>query len=159
MKYIFLLSFILNINLTFANNSVSCDFEEVYDDGSTQFGYLYYNDGLLRYEYIDKQLFTIIYNNDYFVIRNDDQNIVSKLENDDVLNELKLIIENYPNIKNIYNNGDVKIKIQNSLEFNFLKRISINSNETNLSIYFINCGFENIPKNFFQPFALTKIKK
>ena len=29
MKYIFLLSFILNINLTFANNSVSCDFEEL----------------------------------------------------------------------------------------------------------------------------------
>ena len=75
MKYIFLLSFILNVNLTFANKSVSCDFEEVYEDGSTQFGHLYYNDGLLRYEYLDKQLFTIIYNNDYFVIRNDNQNI------------------------------------------------------------------------------------
>ena len=118
-----------------------------------------FNDGLLRYEYKDTQLFTIIFNNDYFLIRNDNQNTINKLENDDILNELKLIIKKYPEIDDFYNNNDLKIKITHSKEIDFIKRISINSEKVNLSIYFINCNFKDIPKRLFQPFAFEKIKK
>tara|TARA_B100000242_G_scaffold279307_1_gene237709 strand:- start:1407 stop:1886 length:480 start_codon:yes stop_codon:yes gene_type:complete len=159
MKYLFFFSCLLIFNSSFAGNSVSCDFEEVYEDGSTQSGYMLFNDGLLRYEYKDTQLFTIIFNNDYFLIRNDNQNTINKLENDDILNELKLIIKKYPEIDDFYNNNDLKIKITHSKEIDFIKRISINSEKVNLSIYFINCNFKDIPKRLFQPFAFEKIKK
>ena len=39
MKYLFFFSCLLIFNSSFAGNSVSCDFEEVYEDGSTQSGY------------------------------------------------------------------------------------------------------------------------
>ena len=39
-----------------------------------------FSDGLLRYQYNDEQLFTIIYNKDYYVIRNDKNSIVNKLK-------------------------------------------------------------------------------
>ena len=158
MKYIYVFIFLIIFNYTHANNSVRCDFEEVYQDGSTQFGHLLFNNGLLRYEYKDKQLFTIIYNRNYFIIRNDNQNIVNKLENDDILNQLKFIITNYPDTKNFYTSGHIDINIQNSKEINFLKRVSIKSDKVNLSIHFIDCIFEDISRQYFQPLPLKKIK-
>ena len=44
------------------------------------------------------------------------------------------------------------------MDNNFLKRISINSPDANLSIYFINCNFEDIPKRYFQPFLVPEIR-
>ena len=157
MRYLFIFFFIINFKVTVAK-SVKCEFEEVYQDGSIQSGDMLFSDGLLRYEYYDKQLFTIIFNNDYFVIRNDNKNSVSKLNNDLVLNELKSLINNYPNIKMFYSKDNINIKIHESKDNNFLKRISINSPDANLSIYFINCNFEDIPKRYFQPFLLPEIR-
>ncbi len=158
MKYFYFLFLIFFFNQSYAN-SVSCEFEEVYQDGSIQTGYMLFSDGLLRYQYSDKQLFTIIYNSNYYVIRNDDKNIINKLKNDPILNELKHIIADYPKIKNIYAKDDLKITIHNSQEVEFIKRISINSQKVNLSIYFIDCEFEDISKKYFQPFSLLKIKQ
>ena len=157
MRYLIIFFLTINFKISEAK-SVKCEFEEVYQDGSIQSGYMLFRDGLLRYEYDDKQLFTIIFNKDYFVIRNDNKNSVSKLNNDVILNELKSVINNYPNIKTFYNNDDINIKIHESKDKNFLKRISINSPDANLSIYFINCNFENIPKRYFQPFLLPEIR-
>ena len=157
MRYLIIFFLIINFKVSKAK-SVKCEFEEVYQDGSIQSGNMLFRDGLLRYEYDDKQLFTIIFNKDYFVIRNDNKNSVSKLNNDLILNELKTVINNYPNIKTFYTNDDINIKIHESKDHNFLKRISINSPDANLSIYFINCNFENIPKRYFQPLLLPEIK-
>ena len=157
MKYVYTFILIFILNLSYAS-SIKCEFEEVYQDGSIQSGHMLFNNGLLRYEYNDKQLFTIIYNDDYFVIRNDNNKVVNKLKNDEILNELKSIIKNYPEIKNTYSRDDIKISIQDSQTIDFIKRVSIKSQKVNLSIYFINCNFENIPKVFFQPFALKEIK-
>ena len=154
MRYLLIFFLIITFKDSVAK-SVKCEFEEVYQDGSIQSGDMLFHDGLLRYEYYDKQLFTIIFNKDYFVIRNDNQNIVNKLENDAILNELRNIITNYPKIKSSYSQNGVEIKIQNSKEINFPKRISINSDEVNLSIYFINCNFGDFPKRYFQPFSLA----
>ena len=67
MKYFYFLFLIAFFNQSYAN-SVSCEFEEVYQDGSIQTGYMLFSDGLLRYQYSDKQLFTIIYNSNCTVI-------------------------------------------------------------------------------------------
>lgn len=157
MRYLIIFFLIINFKVSEAK-SIKCEFEEVYQDGSIQSGSMLFRDGLLRYEYDDKQLFTIIFNNDYFVIRNDNKNSVSKLNNDLILNELKSVIKNYPNIKTFYSNDDINIKIHESKDNNFMKRISINSPDANLSIYFLNCNFEDIPKRYFQPFLLPEIK-
>lgn len=157
MRYLIIFFLIINFKVSEAK-SIKCEFEEVYQDGSIQLGSMLFRDGLLRYEYDDKQLFTIIFNNDYFVIRNDNKNSVSKLNNDLILNELKSVIKNYPNIKTFYSNEDINIKIHESKDNNFMKRISINSPDANLSIYFLNCNFEDIPKRYFQPFLLPEIK-
>ena len=158
MKFLFFIIALLFLKQSYAN-SVSCEFEEVYEDGSTQTGKMLFSDGLLRYQYNDEQLFTIIYNKDYYVIRNDQNSIVNKLKTDVILNELKFIIADYPKIKNTYIKDDLKITIQNSQVIDFIKRISINSQKVNLSIYFINCKFDSISKGFFQPFSLKKIRK
>ena len=157
MRYLIIFFLIINFKVSEAK-SIKCDFEEVTQDVSIQSGSMQFLDGLLRYEYDDKQLFTIIFNNDYFVIRNDNKNSVSKLNNDLILNELKSVIKNYPNIKTFYSNDDINIKIHESKDNNFMKRISINSPDANLSIYFLNCNFEDIPKRYFQPFLLPEIK-
>ena len=157
MRYLLIFFLIINFKASVAK-SVKCEFEEVYQDGSIQSGDMLFHYGLLRYEYYDKQLFTIIFNKDYFVIRNDNRKSVSKLDNNLILNELKSVINNYPNIKTFYSNENINIKIQESMDNNFLKRISINSPDANLSVYFINCNFEDIPKRYFQPFLVTEIR-
>ncbi len=158
MKYLYFIIFTIFLNQLHAS-SVSCEFEEVYKDGSTQTGHMLFSDGLLRYQYNDNQLFTIIYNKNYYVIRNNENSIVNKLDTDDVLNELRFIIDDYPKIKNEYIKDDLNITIQNSQVTEFIKRISIKSQKVNLSIYFINCKFEVIPKGFFEPFSLKEIRK
>ena len=157
MRYIYLFSFIISLNLGYAK-SVKCEFEEVYQDGSIQSGLMLFNDGLLRYQYNDKQLFTIIFNKNYFVINNNNKNAVSKLKDDSILNELKLIINNYPKIKRVYSKDEIEIKLFDSKEHKFLKRVSINSPNVNLSIYFINCNYEFISSRYFQPLLLPDIK-
>ena len=140
-------------------NSIKCKFEEVYQDGSIQSGQMFFDNGLLRYQYKDQQLFTIIFNKHYYVIRNDNRSIVNKLENDLVLNELKSIIKNYPKIENSYIKNDIKIKIYNSHKTSFIKRIAINSQKANLSIYFVDCKFDKIPKTYFQPFSVHEMNQ
>ena len=68
MKLFFFFIFFLFSHLSNAK-SIQCNFEEVYQDGSLQFGKVLFHEGLLRYQYSDQQLFTIILNKDYFVIR------------------------------------------------------------------------------------------
>ena len=58
MRYLFIFFFIINFKVTLAK-SVKCEFEEVYQDGSIQSGNMLFSDGLLRYEYYDKQLFEV----------------------------------------------------------------------------------------------------
>ena len=156
MKYFYILIFLFCINQS-NSSGIKCNFEEVYQDGSIQSGILLFNDSLLRYQYFDKQLYTIIYNKDYFVVKNDNQEIVNRIDKNEILDELSIIISNFPKIKNNYTKKDIKITIENSSDNNFIKRISINSPKINLSIYLIDCDFKDISTNHFQPFLLTNI--
>ena len=56
---------LLQVNLSFALE-VSCNFEEVYGSGDTQQGILLLKDQKLRYQYFDKDLFTIIARDENF---------------------------------------------------------------------------------------------
>lgn len=158
MKYLLAFFLILNFNKAIAQN-IKCNFEEVYQNGDVQEGTIIYSDGLLRYQYDDKQLFTIIYNQDYFMIRNNDPGIINKLENNEVLNELKFIISNYKSLNSFYSKDHLKIKIEKSLSMDFIKRIIINSQKANLSIHFYNCTTQTFAQKYFQPFALIEIPK
>lgn len=149
---IYLCIIFFNFFPIYAKN-ISCDFEEVYPDRTTQFGKILFRDGLLRYEYYDKQLFTIVYNNNYYVIRNDDKNVITKLEKDDLLDEISNILNNYPEIENKYAKNNLVINIENKNDQEFIKRLSIVSEKVNLSIYFRDCEFKPISKKYFQPFS------
>lgn len=153
-----ILIFILSLFSNLSNaKSFQCNFEEVYQDGTLQFGQVLFHEGLLRYQYNDKQLFTIIFNEDYYAIRNDKPEIVNKLEKNILLDELSNVLANYPNIKKNYKTNDIKISIESSHNSNFLKRISIISPDTNLSIYLINCDTKKLSKKYFQPFFIVDI--
>lgn len=154
MKYFISLIFLFVFSLA-EGKSMQCDFEEVYKNGDIQQGKIFYKNNLLRYQYQDKQLYTIIYNKEYFVVRNDNKNIINKLKKDDILDELTDIIANYPNINNLYIRNNMEFNIEPSLTHDFIKRIIIKSEKMNLGIYFFNCKGEKLSDNYFEPFALN----
>ena len=113
---------------------------------------------MLRYQYYKHDLFTIIAkNNNYFLIDNHSkvvQKLNKKTESLEILIE---IISDFPNINNIYNNNDLIIKIEKSND-KFLKRVSIQSDELNLSINIMNCKFDEINKKYFRQFNFVEFK-
>ena len=140
--------------------SINCKFEEVYHDGSIQKGSILFHDGSLRYEYIDKNLYTlIIYNTNFFLIRNSDKNIVNKIKEDDLILSISKILKDFPEIENIYYKDDLIIGVEKSLMNDFIKRISIQNSSTNLSIYFYECSFSKLSQKYFQPFNLIKLNR
>ena len=155
MKYIISLIFLFVLSLA-EGKSIQCDFEEVYKNGEIQQGKIFYKNNLLRYQYQDKQLFTIIYNQEYFVVRNDNKSIINKIQKDDILDELTAIISSYPNLNNLYTRNNMELNIETSSNHDFIKRIIIKSEKANLSIYFFNCKSEKLSDIYFEPFALNK---
>ena len=148
--------FHLFFNKLYASN-IKCNFEEVYQDGSIQSGTMLFKEGLMRYQYDKYELFTIIYNKNYFLIRNNDHKIVNKIKNDELIDKISKILESYPNIENTFEENDYFYLIEKSKKSDFIKRISIKSNKANLSIYFNDCSFEEIAIKYFQPYNFVEI--
>ena len=140
---------------------LKCHFEEAYADGSVQNGFFLIKDQKLRYEYRSRELFTIIHNYDqFFLVKNNDQKIVNKInQNTEIIEELLSLSQKYPNIKKEYISDDLIIKIEKSLEGNFIKRILINSPNVKVSIYFNDCQKTKIPNRYFNhnPFFEYKL--
>ena len=156
MKKILLLV-LFPINSLFAIE-VTCNFEEVYRNSEVQQGVFLIKNKMLRYQYYRHDLFTIIAkNNKYFLIDNHSkvvQKLNKKTESLEILIE---IISDFPNINNIYNNNDLIIKIEKSND-KFLKRVSIQSAELNLSINIMNCKFDEINKKYFRQFNFVEFE-
>jgi len=129
---------------------MQCNFEEVYQDGSIQKGTFLIKNDRIRYEYQDERLYTLIGSKDnFFVINNLDRKIFQKIKkNNDTFDLLIDIYNDSPNFKNFYNSLNTSISIEKSNN-NFIRRISIKSNNTNLSLYFYNCDNINIDDKFF----------
>lgn len=130
--------------------SIKCDFEEIYQTGEIQQGFFLLKNKNLRYEYFNKNLFTILYlDNRLFISENTNRLKTQNIENrDTVLPYIIKIYDDFPNIKRHYsiNNYDINIDTNND---NFIKRIGINSRELKLSIYFINCKKKNLLDKYF----------
>jgi len=158
MKILIIIFSIILISKNSSAIEIQCNFEEVYSNGSEQYGFLLINNEMLRYQYYDKQLFTLIRNNDLnFVIRNDNPSIVQKIdEKNQILlsNLIKLFLNSQ--IKNTeYQDQELIIKAETSEEFEFYKRISIQNNNTVLSVYFYNCKTTILNEKFFNPIPFT----
>ena len=152
-KLVLLFSFYLNSLFAI---EVTCNFEEVYKNGEVQEGVLMLKDNLLRYQYTKDNLYTIISKqNKFYLIRNDSK-IVQKLsENTESLKNFIKLARDYPNINETYHDNDLLIKVEKS-EVAFIKRLSIQSNDLNLSVNFFNCKFESINKKYFRHFNFVE---
>ena len=150
---------LLQVNLSFALE-VSCNFEEVYGSGDTQQGILLLKDQKLRYQYFDKELFTIIARDkNFFLIHRAHKNNVQKItENTKPLEIFIDISSEYPNIDQNYKIDDIKIKIEKSAN-KFIKRISVNSDSVNVSINLMNCNFDSIDRKYFRIFNFEEYKR
>lgn len=143
--------FFLFIYSNFSHSiEIQCNFEEVYQDGSIQNGTFLIKNDKIRYEYQDERLYTLIGNKDnFFVINNLDRKIFQKIKkNNDTFDLIIDIYNDSPNFKNFYNSLNTSISVEKS-DKNFIRRISIKSNNTNLSLYFYNCDNINIDDKFF----------
>ena len=155
----YLVLFLIFFNSSFALE-VICDFEEVYQNGDTQQGLFMLKDKMLRYQYYEEDLYTIIAKNDrYFLVNNFKNEVVQKInENTEIIKNLVEISSNFPDIKDQYDEVGFKIKIEKNSN-NFLKRIAINSDNLNLSINILNCDFVNINKKYFRPFNFENFNR
>ena len=146
----FILGFFLLVSSADALE-IKCDFEEVYSDGTVQNGFFLIKNKMLRYQYNNNDLFTLFHKKDqFFLVRNNNLNLIQKLtDNLDVVKELIKISSGYPNIEPEYVNDEMVIKLERQLSNNFYKRISINSEKLNMSIYFNECKQIKINKRYF----------
>ena len=130
---------------------IKCDFEEVYSDGTVQNGFFLIKNKMLRYQYNNNDLFTLFHKQDeFFLVRNNNLGQIQKLtDNLDLVKELIKISSEYPNIESEYVNNEMIIKLEKQLSNNFYKRISINSEKLNMSIYFNECKPIQINKRYF----------
>ena len=154
-----LIIFFLQINLSHGFE-VKCNFEEVYGNGEVQQGFFFFKNQKLRYEYSNKNLFTIIAKNEkFFLINQAHKNNVSKLNNNtEILEMFMNIAREYPNLKNkyIYNNTNVIVEKSSK---GFIKRVSINAEQVNVSINLINCVFEDIHDKYFNHFNFVEVSR
>lgn len=126
-----------------------CNFEEVYSNGDTQQGAILIKKNKSRYEYFDQNLYTIIYANEkIFVIENQDRKKVQLVQNNNLLNYIIEIYNDYPNIDDTYLKNDFEIKVEKSSK-NFIKRLIIKSKNLNMSIFFVNCKSTDLNDKLF----------
>ena len=68
------------------------------------------------------------------------------------------IAAEYPNLKNRYYYSNTNIIVEKSSN-SFIKRVSINSENLNVSINLLNCKFENINNKYFNHFNFEKVSR
>ena len=150
MKY-YISTFVFFL-ISFSANafSIKCNFEEVHQNKDSNQGLFFLKNDELRYEYYNKNLFTILYaNNKLFVIENNDNRKVQLLENQDpIIVSLLEIYKDFPEIKNLYQKNNTKLIIEKNSN-NFIKRLGILNNEMNFSIYFFDCVEIELPEGLF----------
>lgn len=141
--------------------SFRCSFEEVYKNQEIQQGEILIKNNKIRYEYFDKNLFTIIYdNNELYVIKNSNTDHYEKIDKNKKLFEIiSNIYSEYPNIKKQYLIEDYEVIIEKSTNEYFIKRMAIKSNTINISIYFNNCIKKPINNLFFEYYPLFELPK
>ena len=149
MKIIFLFIFFFLINLNLSANSLYCEFEEVYQNGDYHQGFLLMKNGNLRYEYFDKNLYTILFlNKKLIIVENLDRTRSQYVENhDQIIPFLIDIYKNYPNIEKQFEKSNYNFLVESN-QNNFIKRVKITSPKLNMNIYFNQCDNRDIEKKY-----------
>ncbi len=157
IKYLFSILFLINTGYSL---EVSCNFEEVYGNGDVQQGLLLLKGQKLRYEYFDASLFTIIAKDgSFFLINKRQKDHVQKIDkNTDILEILMNIAADFPDINESYELEEAKLKIEKNNN-NFVKRVSIDSENLNVSINIVECVFETIDNKYFNHFNFEKYRR
>ena len=137
---------------------LQCFFEEVYDNSQTQQGLVLIKNNKLRYEYFDKNLFTIFRNNNEFIVVENAQTEVFKKisQNTIVLNKITVIANQYPNIKEIYEEEDLTILLEKNETGVFVRRIGILSEKLNMSIFLNDCKEVSVSDKYLKFFPYFK---
>jgi len=134
------------------SNSLTCKFEEVYPNGDMQIGRIFIQDSKIRYQYQNQDLYTLIYKTDnLYFIRNREPDKFEKItKNKNLFGEIMNIYNDFPNIELEQQFDNLNISIELNQNKKFIKRMRILSEDTTLSIYFIDCDNNTIPKKYFQ---------
>lgn len=144
-SFVFFTKSLLAINM-------ECKFEEIYSNGQVQQGFFLLSDKNFRYQYSDYNLFTVLYDSkNFFLIKNNDR------KNEQMLNPketeiFSIMIElsnKYPNIQDHIKIDEFEISLEKSKIHSFYKRISIISDNLNMSIFFNDCDPGPINNIFF----------
>lgn len=151
-----ILYFTICLFFVFKANSleIECKFEEVYSDSSIQQGLFLLKNQQLRYQYFDKNLYTILKKKDnFYLVQNSDFENFQKIPEDKttLLNKITEIANDYPNINHYYQSDQILIKLEMN-DDNFFKRIAIISDELSMSIFINDCENKKIEKRLFNFF-------
>jgi len=165
MIKIFLLSFLF---IKHATSSLAfpfegeCFFEEVYKNSQSQNGFLLLSQNQIRYEYLDRNLFTIIYSDNEIKVFNNKTlmpiNDLNKQQMELFLN-MADSIKQYPYKDNQILKENLTILFEPGISNEFPRRIVVKSNAVNLSIYLYDCISKPINKLFFKSDPLFLYKK
>ena len=92
-----------------------------------------------------------------FLIYQAYKNNVSKInENTEILEIFMDIASEYPDLRDTYSFNNTNIIVEKSIN-NFIKRVSINADNVNVSINLLNCKFGPINNKYFKHFNFEKI--
>jgi len=133
-------------------SGLSCKFEEVYQNGELQIGHLLIEGNKLRYEYIDPNLYTIIFVNEkLIVVENGEKNKFQLIEKENsIIPEFINIYKDFPDVMENYKLKGFDIRVEKKISKLFVKRLAIKSENLNLSIFFFDCKKMNIDKLYFE---------
>lgn len=150
-KKLLLIIFIFFISKNVFTLEVTCQFEEVYMDGSNQQGIFFLSNNKLRYQYDSPQLYTLIYDNfELHAVQNNNTNIHQLvIDQYNIVKSLKDISSDYPNFKKNYIFSNQEVIVETNKTKNFIKRLVFKSDQLNLSIYFQDCQFGDINAKLF----------
>tara|TARA_B100001287_G_scaffold80965_1_gene67409 strand:- start:673 stop:1155 length:483 start_codon:yes stop_codon:yes gene_type:complete len=150
-KKLILIIFIFFISKNVFTLEVTCQFEEVYMDGSNQQGIFYFDNNKLRYQYDSPHLYTLIYDNfELHAVKNNNTNIHQLvIDQYNIVKSLKDISSDYPNFNKNYIFSNQEVIVETNKTENFIKRLAFKSDELNLSIYFQDCQFGDINPKLF----------
>jgi len=150
-KNLIFLIFIFFISKTVFSLEVTCQFEEVYMDGSNQQGIFFFDNNKLRYQYNSPQLYTLIYDNfELHAVQNNNTNIHQLvIDQFNIIQSLKDISSDYPNFKKNYKFSNQEAIVEINKNKNFIKRLVFKSEQLNLSIYFQDCQFTKVNPKLF----------
>ena len=117
-----------------------CNFEEVYQDGSVQEGIFLLQKENLRYQYLDKNLYTIINNSNGLFLVNNKNRLPQPLDtNKEIIEFLIKQSMLFPNNADSYSSPNLNAKIINSKNNIFIKNMIIKNKKVNINIHFFDC--------------------